>query len=194
MRKLLVLAALSGLTLAGAATAFAEDAATAPSAPVAETPMPRGGEKAQKMFEKLDENKDGAISSEESEKWGKTRFETLDTDKDGKVSKAEMEAGRPEPRGEGRNPERIDRRAKWREERFEALDADKDGALSIEEFEARHKKAQAEADADKDGKVTREEFDARKSDMREKMKEMREKRMRGKEKMSPPDSAGSGAQ
>lgn len=50
----------------------------------------------EKMFEKQDANKDGAISEEEFLTSSKERFTDMDANKDGKLTKEEVEAKRAE--------------------------------------------------------------------------------------------------
>lgn len=57
---------------------------------------------AAQLFQKLDTNKDGAISQQEalgSPEGGKLNFTTMDKDKDGKLSRSEFEAGLAGPAG-----------------------------------------------------------------------------------------------
>ena len=50
------------------------------------------GHRGDKMFERVDTNKDGAISREESQAFHNARFSEMDSNSDGKVSKEEANA------------------------------------------------------------------------------------------------------
>lgn len=84
----------------------------------------RGGNRAKRMMERLDTNKDGVLDSAELEAGDAERMsrrvarmlERIDADGDGKVSMEEASARR--------DPARM----------FERLDADGNGSLSAEEF------------------------------------------------------------
>lgn len=51
-----------------------------------------GGHHGDKMFEKIDTNKDGAISKAESQAFHDAKFTGMDANKDGKVTKEESKA------------------------------------------------------------------------------------------------------
>jgi hypothetical protein len=84
MKKFLVAAAFGATLLA--APAFAQD-----------TPPPPGAGMA--MLDKLDTNKDGAISKDEFNADVATRFAKLDTNSDGKISADERAAAGPRAGG-----------------------------------------------------------------------------------------------
>lgn len=90
-------------------------------------------ERARKLFDTLDADKDGSLTKQELEaarekrhaamrEHAEDRFKAADSDGDGRLSKAETEKGMP-----------------MLARRFDALDADKDGALTSEELAA-HKR------------------------------------------------------
>lgn len=115
------------------------------------------------MFDTLDTDKDGVISTPESDAFRKARFDKMDADRNGKVTPEEfaaMRAAQGRPRGV---VSAEDPRVKMR---FDLMDADKDGTLTFEELSARSLAAHREADTNADGKVSREEFQARKDKMR----------------------------
>ncbi len=78
------------------------------------------GPRAERMFERLDADKDGKVTLEEMKSAAAERFARRDVDGDGVVSR------------EDRKAQRANRRA----ERFDQIDADGDGVVSKEEFAA----------------------------------------------------------
>ncbi|MEX2452152.1 MAG: hypothetical protein WD407_14945 [Rhodospirillales bacterium] len=129
----------------------------------------------ERMFERLDTNKDGVISKEEYAKRGADRFGKVDADGDGKITQAEFET---------KAVERAQERAKKRAVRhFERLDTNKDGVIDAAETAARGDKRFARLDTDGDGKVTKAEAEAAKKKWREK---------RGKRHHGKRDKAGEG--
>lgn len=80
MKHTIIPAAVLGLLMATSGVANAE--------------MHKGprGQHGDKMFEKIDTNKDGAISKAESQTAHDTRFVAMDTNKDGNVTKEEAKA------------------------------------------------------------------------------------------------------
>ncbi len=101
----------------------------------------------ERMFKKLDTNKDGVISKDEYAKRGTNRFKKTDKDGKGTVSAAEYEAAAVE---------RAKKRAK---RRFKKLDTNKNGVLDVTELNARYNKRFSRIDANSDGKITRAEFE-----------------------------------
>ncbi len=79
MKKSMLLAAAAILTLQ-AVPAFAEHDGT------------KHGNRGDKMFEKIDANKDGSITAQESADNAKKRFDEMDADKNGSVTKDEAKA------------------------------------------------------------------------------------------------------
>lgn len=77
--KLMALAALA-VTVTGTAAMAADQKAPPP-------PRHEG-----KMFEKIDANKDGVVSKDESRAFADARFAETDANKDGKITKDEMKA------------------------------------------------------------------------------------------------------
>lgn len=84
----------------------------------------------EKMFARMDANKDGVLSEDEM-KPRKDRssrmIEKMDTDKDGKISKAEFDAA---------VAEHASKRTAHKQEKFQNLDTDGDGVISQEEWDA----------------------------------------------------------
>jgi Ca2+-binding EF-hand superfamily protein len=101
-----------------------------------------------RIMEKLDTNKDGAISKEEFEAKRASEFSEADADKDGTVTMAELSAYHEQKREERRQA---------RERRmFERLDENNDGTVSEDEFQ---KVGMFDRmDKNDDGKVTPDEM------------------------------------
>jgi Ca2+-binding EF-hand superfamily protein len=111
-------------------------------------------------FERLDANKDGAVTAQEMVVYRHKRFTEIDANGDGKITKEEFMAYSPKAKPAGAKASDAKasdaRKAKY----FERLDADKNGVVSGEEWDAVATKQFAALDADKDGKVTKEEMTA----------------------------------
>jgi len=79
-------------------------------------------DRAERMFERMDADKDGKVTAEEAVALATEHFAKLDSDGDGVISRGERE--------QFRNTRREDRRTK----RFEKIDADGDGMITLDEF------------------------------------------------------------
>ena len=101
-------------------------------------------------FERIDANKDGAVSLEEFEAARRRDFELLDVGKDGLLSRQEFISQR------GADPTL----ARLRERRFQEIDADRDGRVSRNEYLAYGRRQFVVLDRDRDGRITRAEFEA----------------------------------
>jgi Ca2+-binding EF-hand superfamily protein len=101
-------------------------------------------------FERIDANKDGAVSAAEFEAARRRDFDLLDADKDGRLSREEF----IRPRGASAELVRL------RERRFGAIDTDKSQSIAWEEYLAQGRHQFAVLDRDRDGRVTRAEFEA----------------------------------
>lgn len=102
----------------------------------------------ERMFERMDTDKDGSISKAEFDAAKKARFTRADANGDGKISLEEM------------TTEAQERAAKHAERHFAKLDKDGDGAVTAEEMEeARpgHGDMFAKLDKNEDGMISREE-------------------------------------
>lgn len=106
-----------------------------------------------RIFQKLDVDKSGAIEAAESDAAAQKRFQRFDADGDGVLTRDEAAAHHAQ-----RSEERRKRAEEWRAKRFAALDADGDGKVTLEEFGARRGQMFARADANGDGKITRDEI------------------------------------
>lgn len=115
--------------------------------------MMHHGEFAERMFNQMDANHDGAVTKKEFDAFHDKWFEQMDTNHDGKITREEMEAAH----------QKMAVQAMGRfKERFDEADANHDGALSKEEAQKMPFLAQHfdEIDANHDGKVTMDEIKA----------------------------------
>jgi Ca2+-binding EF-hand superfamily protein len=101
-------------------------------------------------FERIDGDKDGAVSAAEFEAARRRDFDALDANKDGRLSREEF----VRPRGAGPDLVRL------RERRFGEIDTDKSQGISWAEYLAHGKHQFSVLDRDRDGRVTRAEFEA----------------------------------
>jgi Ca2+-binding EF-hand superfamily protein len=127
---------LHRLSLAAIATLIA--AAIAVPAFANEPGMPRS----ERLFQRLDTNKDGKLAIEELRPKAERRFLRLDADGDGRVSTAELDS---------RLKQQMDRR---RAVLISRLDRDGDGEMTTQEVDAYLVEIFTVADGDKDGAVT----------------------------------------
>ncbi len=102
------------------------------------------------------------------------RFDRLDTDRNGAISRDEFaargERGGPDARtadGAGTEKKRGGRGHRGGMMMLRMADADNDGSVTRAEFDAAVKAHFAEVDTDSDGSITKEERDAAKQKMRE---------------------------
>jgi Ca2+-binding EF-hand superfamily protein len=110
-------------------------------------------------FERLDTDKDGAVTLQEMTTVHHARFAKIDANGDGSVTRDEFMAYSAKPKPANAKPsdtKASERKAKY----FERLDADKSGAISGQEWDAVAEQQFAALDADKDGKVTKDEMAA----------------------------------
>jgi len=121
--------------------------------------MTKRGNFADRMFETMDANHDGAVTRKEFDAFHDQRFKQMDANHDGKISREEHDA--MHQRFAGQMREHL-------KQRFAQADANKDGALSKEEAQQMPMVAAHfdEIDANHDGKVTLEEIEASIKDMR----------------------------
>lgn len=121
--------------------------------------MPHGGF-AEKMFNDMDANHDGAVSKKEFDAYHSKRFKEMDANGDGKITREEMEA---------MHKKMGEHMREQFKQRFDEADANHDGALSKEEAQKMPFVAQHfdEIDANHDGKVTMDEIKAAHEKMHE---------------------------
>lgn len=141
--------ALSLAAVIGASSAAGAVAQGADSSDKAEKRL----EMMNKRFERLDKNKDGAISRDEAETPLIRAFDRADKNKDGVVDAAEIKA--IADRAATKNANRGQKLAK----RFERADSDRDGKVTRAEFLAKMPRWLARADDNGDGRVTKAEMD-----------------------------------
>ena len=123
-------------------------AAIAATFTVTATAREPGIPKTERLFQRLDKNKDGNLAVDELKLPSERRFMSLDKDKDGSVTAAEIDAW-------------LLAIAERRRQRIlEQMDGDGDGAISRAEFSTFVDAMFALADADSDGSVTMEEAKA----------------------------------
>jgi len=101
----------------------------------------------ERIFKKLDTNKDGVISKDEYAKRGIKRFAKTDKDGNGKVTAAEYETAA------------VERAKKRAQRRFKKLDTNNNGVLDVTESNARYGKRFARIDTNHDGKISRAEIE-----------------------------------
>ncbi len=106
------------------------------------------------MIEKLDTDKDGAVSKAEFEAKRAADFTAADTNKDGSVSQAELSAFHEKKAAE--------RKAEREKRMYERLDANKDGKVTKDEFDAGERFDRM--DKNDDGKVSGDEMKGRGKD------------------------------
>lgn len=123
------------------------------------TPLaPPQAERADKMFERLDTNKDGKVALSEFQAGrGAQMMARLDADKDGKLSKdefAEMRKGK----AEGADAAVKKAGSKGQGKMWSKVDADNDGVLSKAELDGFLESRFKHMDADNDGALTMAEL------------------------------------
>lgn len=138
----------------------------------------RGGKAhGQKMFERVDTNKDGKITRAESEKAATARFAKMDANGDGVITLAEAKAAhearkakraekraekaKDKPAREGKSKDdKKARRGHSAEAFFAKADTNKDGKVTRAEAQKMHEARFAKVDANGDGVITKEEAKA----------------------------------
>ncbi|MDJ0949040.1 MAG: EF-hand domain-containing protein [Alphaproteobacteria bacterium] len=113
-----------------------------------------------RLFERVDQNRDGTVTEDEFTAAQDRMFGQLDADGSGAVSRDEFMQFRPRGnKAQARDlPEdRRARLAQFRERRFQGLDRNGDGSVDRAEFLAGGNDLFVRLDADGDGRVTLEE-------------------------------------
>jgi Ca2+-binding EF-hand superfamily protein len=150
--KSLLGAAILGAGLLAGGVAFAQAPGGGPGG------GPRGDYGA-RMFERLDTNRDGRITWDESWAVLTERFNAADADRSGGLTLEEFRNLRPQREGrrapEGRRAERMEQR---QAAMFRGLDANRDGVVTLEEMRGPAEMRFRMADANGDGAITRDEL------------------------------------
>lgn len=110
----------------------------------------------EKPMADIDTDKDGSVSTAESEAHAAKKFEEFDADKDGSVSLDEMEKFHATEKAK-REAARAEREAEMKKKYQAKVDPDGDGKISKDEFLKNAKERHAKMDANGDGTVTKEE-------------------------------------
>lgn len=137
---------------------------------------PRHGPRIERMMERFDANRDGAVLLEEVSAHRLATFESADTDKNGSLSKEELKAfgeARKELRQQNREERRAERKGKMDGERM-GKHGDRDGRMAGKHDGKRHGEGKRHGgdnraerhggprmerlDVDKNGEISREEF------------------------------------
>lgn len=136
--------------------------AATPGAPSTARPHgPHGG--MQRMFERLDANRDGRVTWDETWAVAQERFAAADADRNGTLTFAEFQNLRGPGRdgaanAPGPRPEHLARGAERRAAMFRALDANTDGGVTLAEMQVPLSARFRAMDANGDGAVVREEL------------------------------------
>ena len=106
-------------------------------------------------FNPMDSNRDGKLSPEEHTSGAKTMFDRMDADKDGTVTSVEMDAAHPKV-----TPTKATRAEMSSVEKIKVIDANGDGELTAEEHAAGSRMMFNKMDTDRDGFVSKAELTA----------------------------------
>jgi len=180
MQKFFLAALAATTAMVGvAATAQAPERGPSQRAPErAELTRAQAQERAVRVFDRIDANKDGQLDQADRAARQRARFDRLDTDSDGAISFEEFSAVR-EARTEARTQARAEQRNRPGAERRVARaprpgrlamalrTGDGDRVISRDEFTSRALARFDRLDADKDGTVTAEERQAARRTLRE---------------------------
>lgn len=145
------------LLLAVSVPAFAQ-----PAVPDA----PRGRPDPARIFQELDQNRDGRVTFDEGWARVQTRFVEADANRDGFLTPDEFRNLRPGPRRDAATGERAERRERFAQARFRGADANSDGRVALEELRPMAEAMFRMMDANADSVVTQEELPRRWRGMR----------------------------
>lgn len=177
MKKLALAVSLTTLALALAAVAQAETPKAGDSGNDRTIARADALERAGRMFDRIDANKDGKLDAADHEARRTAAFDRIDANKDGAISRAEFTAMRPDMAGSGAgHGEKRGghggmhaRGGMGRAMMPQMADSDRDGSVSRAEFAAAAASRFDRADSNRDGQLTPAERQAARAAMRERM-------------------------
>lgn len=141
MKNLTILLLIAGLAATG--TVFAEKGMHRHGGPM-------GGERYEKVFQRMDKNEDGQITQDEFKEPKRHRIEDMDTDGDQAVTLEEMKAA--QVKMAERHRQKMEQHM---EERFNKMDLDGNGSVTREEARTA---MFSHLDKDGDGMISQDEF------------------------------------
>lgn len=184
MNKLALAVSIATLTLAGLAQAEAPKAGD--SGNTRTIARADALERANRMFDRIDANKDGKLDAADREARRTAAFDRMDANKDGSISRAEFAAMRPgmagRGGGQGGHPGMhagMHARGMGRAMIMQRADSDRDGGVTRAEFAANAASRFDQADSNRDGQLTPAERQASRAAMRERMHEAMQRRGAG---------------
>ena len=140
-RRMILIVMIVGLAAMAAATARAGEAGS--------------GRLMERLLQKMDTDRDGALSSAEGEAAAEKMFDRRDSNGDGVLTEAEFMADKG---GRQLSAERQQKLDAYRAKRFAAMDKDGNGQVSAVEYFAAAQQRFTAADANGDGRVTKDEL------------------------------------
>ena len=138
-------------TLAACAPGFAQQGQPGSAA---------GGRGPMRMFQEMDANSDGRVTTEEMRARVAERFAAADANRDNALTLEEFRNAMPRRRADA-PPPTDGRRARMLEMRFRMTDANADGRVTLDEMQATAGAMFRGMDANSDGAVTQEELPRR---------------------------------
>ncbi len=187
MKKLALAVSIATLTCAG--VALAETANAAGPGRDRTTTRVEALERANRMFDRADINKDGKLDPGDREARRAAAFDRIDGNKDGMISRAEFTATRPGMGGRGGGQGEMRghgmRGGMGGGMMMRMADSDRDGAVTRAESAAAAASRFDQADSNRDGQLTPAERQATRAAMRERMQEAMQRRGQGAGMQAP---------